>query len=324
VPQTIPGHSVGLSTGARRKSEPFQTCFEVPVAGGALTVALAGASPEPGGTVVVLLHGMTGTHMVYRTLARELSGDPSRLCLLAPDLRGRGGSAQLPPPYGIEAHLADLIALLDHVGAARAIFVGHSMGCNIAARMAADHPDRTAGLVLVDSGMPILSDRLVWGDGTEQTEPPGIFDRFEMTFATRAEYLAYWHHHPGLKAAWDEDIDAFVHCDFVEDENGVRCAQNATAVLADVTDLLFDGTTWTAVTRARPPVRLLRAERGLYDDEPLIPLAELNEFLREHPHISVDVVPDVNHFTLLIGGGPGPRLVASTIAEMALGDPASH
>jgi pimeloyl-ACP methyl ester carboxylesterase len=57
----------------------------------------------------------------------------------------------------------------DHVGAGRAIFLGHSMGCNIVARLAADHPERAAGLVLVDSGLPLLSDRLVWGDGTQDS-----------------------------------------------------------------------------------------------------------------------------------------------------------
>jgi pimeloyl-ACP methyl ester carboxylesterase len=304
------------------KSEPFQECFEVPVEGGGLTVARAGAPVGSGAPVVVLLHGMTGTHMVYRTLARELGG--GELCLLAPDLRGRGGSAGLPAPFGMEAHVADLIAVLDHVGVERAVLVGHSMGCNIAARLAAEHPERAAGLVLVDSGLPLLSDRLVWGDGSEEEEPPGIFDRFERTFATRAEYLAYWRNHPGLKAAWDEDVEAFVHRDFVEDRDGVRCVQNATAVLADVTGLLFDGVTWTAVTRVTAPVRLLRAERGMYDDEPLIPLEDLAEFVREHPHVDVEIVDGVNHFTLLIGGGHGPRRVAATLAELALGEPAGY
>jgi hypothetical protein len=51
----------------------------------------------------------------------------------------------------------------------------------------------------------------------------------------------------------------------------VRCVQNAKAVLADVTGLLFDGITSTAVTRVRAPIRLRRAERGMYDDDPLIP-----------------------------------------------------
>ncbi len=320
MPQTTPFDDGRHSPEALLWSEPFQTYFKVPVAGGALTVARAGPPPEPGRTVVLGLHGMTGTHMAYRTLARELSNNPRPMCLLAPDLRGRGRSAHLPQPYGMATHVADLIAVLDHAGADRAIVVGHSMGCYIASRFAADHPERAAAVVLLDGGLPLISENFI-SDDAEEAEPPGLFDRFDLTFATAEECVAYWRNHPALMSAWDEDIDAFVHCDFVEDEDGVRCVVEQKAVMADITDLLFDGLTRKAVTRLRAPVRLMRAERGMFDGDPLIPLQELNEFRRDYPHLSVETVPDVNHFTVLLGGGHGPRRVAATLAELALENP---
>jgi pimeloyl-ACP methyl ester carboxylesterase len=262
--------------------------------------------------------------MVYRTVARELCSNARTVCLLAPDLRGRGRSAHLPEPYGMAVHVADLIAVLDHAGADRAIVVGHSMGCNIAARLAADHPERVAAVVLLDGGLPLLPENVMPDDADEdedQDEPHGLLDRFESTFATVEEYVAYWRNHPALKRAWDEDIDAFARCDFVEDEDGVRCVAKLQSVRTDVTDLMVDGLTWTSVTRVRAPVLLMRAERGMYDDDdPLIPLAELGEFRRDHPHISVEMVPDVNHFTMVIGGGHGPRRVAATLAELTVGE----
>jgi lipase len=319
VQQTTTPDGGRHSPGALHKSEPFQTYFEVPVAGGALTVAGAGPPPEAGRTVVLALHGMTGTHMVYRTLARELCSNTQPMCLLAPDLRGRGRSAHLPEPYGMAVHVADLIAVLDHVGADRAIVVGHSMGCNVAARFAADHPERAAAVVLLDGGLPLITENVI-SDDADETEPPGIFDRFEATCATVEEYVALWRNHPALKSVWDEDIDAFVRRDFVEDEDGVRCVANQNAVMTDVQDLLFDRLTRRSVTRLLAPVRLMRAERGMFDDDPLIPQPELDEFLRDHPHVvSVDTVPDVNHFTILLGGGDGPRRVAATVAELAVG-----
>jgi lipase len=319
VLETTTGHAGGRSPGAGHKSEPFQTYLDVPVAGGTLTVARAGPPPEAGQTVVLVIHGMTSSHMAYRTVARELCSDPEPMCLLAPDLRGRGRCAHLPGPYGIAVHVADLIAVLDHVGAEHAIVVGHSMGCNIAARFAADHPERTAAVVLLDGGLPLLSDALV-ADSAEEDEQHGLFDRFESTFATVGEYLAFWRNHPALKSAWDEDVEAFVRSDFVEDENGVRCVVKHKAAISDVEDVMLDRLTWTSVTRVRAPVRLLRAERGLFDDDPVIPLPELEEFIREQPHISVEMVPDVNHFTLVMGGGHGPRRVVATVAELAAGD----
>jgi pimeloyl-ACP methyl ester carboxylesterase len=257
--------------------------------------------------------------MVYRTVARELGMTARPICMLVPDLRGRGASARLPGPFGIAVHVADLIAVLDHAGADRAIVVGHSMGCNIAARFAADHPDRTAAVVLLDGGLPLLPEDVL-SDTEEEGEGHGLLDRFEAKYATVEEYLGYWRNHPGLRAAWDADIEAFVRRDFVEDENGVRCVATLQAVRSDVEDVMFDGRTWTSINRVGAPVRLLRAERGLYDDDPLIPLGDLEEFLREHPHVSVELVPDVNHFTLLIGGGRGPHRVTATLAELAAAD----
>jgi pimeloyl-ACP methyl ester carboxylesterase len=49
----------------------------------------------------------------------------------------------------------DLTAVLDHAGARRALLVGHSMGAHVAARLSAEHPERAAGVVLVDGGLPI-------------------------------------------------------------------------------------------------------------------------------------------------------------------------
>jgi lipase len=319
VPQTTTARG-GHSSGALHESEPFQTYFDVQVAGGALNVARAGSPPEAARTVVLGLHGMSGSHMVYRSLARELCHDAQPMCLLAPDLRGRGRSAHLPEPYGIAVHVADLIAVLDHAGADRAIVVGHSMGCNIAVRLAAEHPERVAAVVLLDGGLPLLPDDVVSEDVPEEDEQHGLLDRFETTFASVDEYIGYWRNHPALKVAWDDDIEAFVRCDFVEDEDGVRCVVKLKAVRTDVTDIMFDGRTWTAVTRVHAPVRLMRAERGLYDDDPLIPLAELEEFLREHPQVTVEMVPDVNHFTMLIGRGHGPGRIAATLAELAVAD----
>ena len=298
--------------------DPFQAYLAVPVAGGALTVARAGPPPDAGRPVVLAIHGMSGTHMVYRTVARRLADAAPPVCLLAPDLRGRGSSAVLPGPYGMAAHVADLVAALDHAGAGRAVVVGHSMGCNVAARFAAGHPERTAAVVLLDGGLPLLPDD-VMSEDDEEDEMHALLTRFEGRFGTVDEYLGYWRDHPAVKDHWDDDVEAFARRDFVADDSGVRCVANLEAVRADVTDVMLDGQTWTAVKRVRAPVRLLRAERGLYDDDPLIPVRPLERFLREQRHVSAELVDDVNHFTLVIGGGHGPLRVAATLAELAAG-----
>src|SRR5687767_554152 len=95
--------------------------FDVPVAGGDLRVARWGSE----GPAILVLHGITASHMSWPYVARELS-DEARF--IAPDLRGRGGSRDLPGPYGMGAHADDCIAVLDHLGIDKAVILGHSMG----------------------------------------------------------------------------------------------------------------------------------------------------------------------------------------------------
>lgn len=70
---------------------------------------------------------------------------------VAPDLRGFGAS-QAPAStgaYTIEAVVADMAALHDHLGARPAIWVGHDWGSVVAGDLAAHEPARSRGVVLV-------------------------------------------------------------------------------------------------------------------------------------------------------------------------------
>jgi len=131
----------------------FHTELAVPVAGGSLTVAVAGPA-EPGAAPLVLgVHGITGSHRLLAVVARHLAA--RGITFLVPDLRGRGASAALPGPYGLNAHVADLVVVLDYWGAGRAVLAGHSMGAYIVARLAAAYPGRYAGVVLIDGGLSL-------------------------------------------------------------------------------------------------------------------------------------------------------------------------
>src|SRR5687767_8810271 len=105
--------------------QPFHSSLAVPVTGGSLYVGVAGPPVGTDGVPVVLLvHGITGSHRSWTPVARHLA---DAVTVLAPDLRGRGGSAGLAGPYGMAAHADDLAAVLDHVGCPRAVVAGHSM-----------------------------------------------------------------------------------------------------------------------------------------------------------------------------------------------------
>jgi lipase len=288
--------------------DPFAVRFEVPVAGGALHVARAGPPAAEAECVALAAHGVTASLMTWLSVARELD---ERVCLLAPDLRGRGRSAGLGGPYGMAAHVADLIAVLDYVRAPPAVLVGHSMGAYLVARLAAEHPERVAGLVLLDAGLPALPP----DDDGEMLEAAvaNAVLRLAITFPSADQYVRGWRAHPAFARAWDDDVEAYARYDMVEDGSVVRCAASASAVRTDSREMVLDAVTRTALDRVRAPVKLLRAERGLFDAEPLIPEDALRAFAAAHQSVRIEQVSGVNHYTLVMGRSPGPRRVADAI-----------
>jgi pimeloyl-ACP methyl ester carboxylesterase len=71
--------------------------------------------------------------------------------LIMPDYRGMGRSWIGPGPAGMRELADDTLALLDHLGIERAVWAGVSMGGYVALSVLASHPERVAGLALIDT-----------------------------------------------------------------------------------------------------------------------------------------------------------------------------
>ena len=95
---------------------------------------------------LVFLHGLFGSSANWRGIARRFESDHH---VVVPDLRNHGRS-----PHSDEvsyvAQVADVVSLLDRLGIAAGVLVGHSMGGKVAMQLALSRPDRVAGLVCVD------------------------------------------------------------------------------------------------------------------------------------------------------------------------------
>jgi proline iminopeptidase len=102
---------------------------------------------------VVLLHGGPAAHHEYLLPAFARLADRWRLVFY--DQRG-GGRSRVEPgtELGIEAHLADLGAVIAASTDGSAAVVGYSFGGLIAMRFAARHPDRVRRLALCSSAPP--------------------------------------------------------------------------------------------------------------------------------------------------------------------------
>ncbi|MFY9688397.1 MAG: alpha/beta hydrolase [Candidatus Acidiferrales bacterium] len=100
---------------------------------------------EGHGSAVIMLHGGGADHHAVWPFVAPLS---PRYRVIAPDLRGSGKS-HCADSLSWDRLADDLNVLLDHIGSARAVIGGASMGTGVALRFARRSPARVAGLVLM-------------------------------------------------------------------------------------------------------------------------------------------------------------------------------
>ena len=117
------------------------------VAGHRVSYLNAGAPTDP---VILLLHGLMSDATTWDRAIEPLAARGFRV--LALDLIGHGESDKPPSGYSLTEFAAQIRAFLDALGIETAVIGGHSLGGAIAIQFAHDHPDRTAGLILVCSG----------------------------------------------------------------------------------------------------------------------------------------------------------------------------
>jgi pimeloyl-ACP methyl ester carboxylesterase len=114
------------------------------------------------------------------------------------DSRGSGHSDRPTDPVAYESGLllADALAVLDSAGAERSVLVGNSYGGVLAYQLAAVHPERVDGIVLLGATLNLLGD----------VEAPlaRAVARFEDELGTDDGWARYnWH-------SWRRDFPGFV------------------------------------------------------------------------------------------------------------------
>jgi pimeloyl-ACP methyl ester carboxylesterase len=114
--------------------------FEIAIEGGALRGHVGGSGPP-----ALLLHGGAAVPDYLEPLAAELA---PLLTTYRYTQRGTPPSTG-GPPYTVEAHLADALAVLDAFEIPQAWAVGHSWGAHLALHLAVANPDRLLGVVAI-------------------------------------------------------------------------------------------------------------------------------------------------------------------------------
>jgi pimeloyl-ACP methyl ester carboxylesterase len=284
--------------------------FDVEVRGGRLHVGRWGDS----GPAVLAVHGITATHLGWAEVAAALPD----VSLLAPDLRGRGRSAHLPGPYGMAAHAADMVDLLDAVGCERAVVAGHSMGGFVAVALAALHPDRVSRLVLIDGGLPT--------GRPEDPLPPGGIEaalgpaaaRLSMTFPSREAHHEFWRAHPAIGPIWGPTVQAYVDYDLVGEPPELHSSCREEAMRADAAEVADHARAAAMLERVTAPMTFLRAERGLLNGEPFYSPDLVDVWTAAGRLVEARTVAGTNHYSLVMAPD-GAATVARAVTDALAG-----
>jgi pimeloyl-ACP methyl ester carboxylesterase len=107
------------------------------------------------GDPIVLLHGYAESSRMWLPLIKELEKTHT---VIAPDLRGAGGSSTPEGGYTKAVMAQDVHALVASLGYKKVEIVGHDIGLMVAYAYAAQYPTEVSKIALMDAFLPGVGD----------------------------------------------------------------------------------------------------------------------------------------------------------------------
>lgn len=132
-----------LGLGQASRGRPRHTAEWITVEGVGTRVLRAGR----GDTTLMFIHGYGESLMSWRLILDRFTRDYRVLAL---DLPGYGLSEKPDVAYDLDFYRRWLGAVLTRETTGPVVVIGHSMGGELAAALALDHPDRVSAVILLD------------------------------------------------------------------------------------------------------------------------------------------------------------------------------
>ncbi|MFN7087894.1 MAG: alpha/beta fold hydrolase [Burkholderiales bacterium] len=248
------------------------------------------AAPRAGAPRVALVHSLALDRSIWDGVVQELAQDAEVLTF---DCRGHGGSGRRPVTYTPALFARDLAELMDHLQWPTAVVAGCSMGGMVAQAFAANHPQRTAGLCLIDTTAWYGADApKTWREraATARAKGLGALIGFQETRWFSDAFRAA---HPGTVQALK---DVFL-------ANDLACYEKTCEMLGDA-DL-------------RPQLAAITAPGAIVvgDEDYATPLAMAEALHRALPQSTLTVIAGGRHIT----PAEKPREVAARIRSLLAG-----
>jgi pimeloyl-ACP methyl ester carboxylesterase len=103
-----------------------------------------------GDATFLLIHGFGDGGYIWNDFLPRLAPIGRAIAI---DLRGHGDSDwDVHSRYGTASHLSDVDFVIDSLGLTNIVLIGHSLGGEIAIRLAAQRPKSVRGIIIVDAG----------------------------------------------------------------------------------------------------------------------------------------------------------------------------
>jgi hypothetical protein len=155
-------------------------------------------------------------------------------------------------------------------------------------------------LLLVDGGLPLELPPGVDESQIDATLGPAVA-RLAMTFPSREAYRDFWHAHPAFRDEPPVNLDEYADYDLIGVAPELHPRPAPDAVRQDSRELYGDEVVVDALATL-DGATLLTAPRGLQNETPgLYSPAALARWQSVVPGLSIEEIPDVNHYTIVMG-----------------------
>ena len=241
---------------------------------------------------ILCIHGITANCRCWDVLAEALIPDYR---VIAMDLRGRGQSEKPSTGYSLDYHLRDINCLLDDLQLERTVIMGHSLGAFIALAFAAQYPERTDRLILVDGAGDLSADQM---NKVFVGIKPAL-DRLGQIFPSTDAYLDKMKQAPYLHP-WTSAVDTYCRYEIEAVDGGVRTNIDPAHIQEEAANIRKVNCA-SYYPGMRRKVLILRAPNGLLSqDDLLLPEDVINKMTDEIPDVRRFDVAGTNHYGILL------------------------
>lgn len=261
------------------------------------------------GTPLILLHSLSANAQVFNGLYTRGLADYFRI--ITPDLRGRGRTEQPLFGYTLEQQAKDVIALLDHLGLAKAAVCGHSFGGFLAIYIAANYPERASKLIVLDAGIALnpLTIFLISYSSARLFSIHPSWDIF-ISMVRKAPFMDRWD--AAMLPFLKEDVKLLPNGMLLPSSNWMHVMRAGTNIVT-----ITESEWRKMVASVQCPMLLLYAADPYAHGQYILPKNKAKETIAAARY-GEDGEIEGNHFTMLFAQGAGQivsRLQAFAAAE---------